>query len=179
MNAITSNEAATPPVALLPAALFVEATKRVNAWRGQCQDSFARAEAAVTDTLVALAAVPIRGDLVTLPHLIGQRYEALSSALIVGGPFDDEGAASRATLERFREYDRLRTTLCHGVGKVSLDARGRWTLILRVLTLRGGKLCHDSKALDEAEAEQVRDDLCRTSRQLCSHLGHVRYRLVK
>jgi hypothetical protein len=109
----------------IPVELFAEARARVNEWRGRCVDGLVRAEAAVTECLLAMSEVPERGGKVALPHLVGQRYAALAAAISEGGAFASEGAQLVAALGAFREYDVLRTALCHGVGRVTLDQKAQ------------------------------------------------------
>src|SRR5688572_4240247 len=102
MNAISSIET------VLPRAPFEAARDATAAWRGRCLDVFARSEAAVTETLLVLAAVDRRGTSLKLPHLVGQRYDALSSAICAGGAFADEGKAALEPLAGFRKHDAFR-----------------------------------------------------------------------
>ncbi|WAJ29069.1 hypothetical protein [Antarcticirhabdus aurantiaca] len=158
----------------LPLEPFIVATTRANEWRGRCIDVFSRTEAAVAKTLAAMSHCPHRGGQVALPHLVGQRFEALASAIASSGPFHREGACAAEALERFREHDRLRPALCHGVGHITLDGRGRWTLVLRFAAFRGGKLADELVVVTQAEADDVLDDLTRTSQVLSSRLGNLR-----
>ncbi|MGA1799347.1 hypothetical protein VH567_11270 [Sphingomonas sp. 4RDLI-65] len=153
---------------------FNQATARVNEWRGACIDAFVRAEAATTECLAVLAEVQDRGILVRLPHLVGQRLDALQAMIGPGCPFESEGRPAYAALERFREHDDFRSTLCHGVGHVTLDRRGCWTVILRVAVLRTRRLARFVQVFTEAEAEVRRSTVAAASRDLCSRLGQVR-----
>lgn len=161
----------------MPPQPFVDATCRVNEWRGRCLDSFARAEAAVTECLMALAEVKERGAAVPLPHLVGQRFEALVTAFAANGPFRAEGSCALAAVEQCRAHSRVRTMLCNGIGRVTLDRHGAWTLVLRVATLRNRRIAHDTLVLTETEAEQLRVEIARASQRLCAQLGQVRAKL--
>ncbi len=152
----------------LPREPFTTATARANDWRGRCIDVFARTEAAVTKTLATMSHCPDRGGQVTLPHLVGQRFESLAVAIAQGGPFHSEGASVAESLRRFREHDRLRAALCHG----------RWTLVLRLTAFRRRKLSDDVFAVTQVEADDVLDDLVRTSQALSTRLGSLRAALV-
>jgi hypothetical protein len=110
--------AITPFAVELPQSAFVDACRRVNEWRGRCIDALTRAEEVVTNSLIALADVPDRGLNVELPHLLGQRYEALSRAIGADGPFAAEGSVAFQSLEVFRPHSTFRCELSHGVGKV-------------------------------------------------------------
>lgn len=158
----------------LPPQPFHEATARVNEWRGACMDAFVRAEAATTECLAVLAEVPDRGILVRLPHLVGQRLDALQAMIGAGCPFETEGRAAATALERFREHDDLRSTLCHGLAQVTLDRRGCWTVVLRVAVLRTRRLARSVQVFTEADAELKRSAVAAASRDLCSRLGQVR-----
>jgi hypothetical protein len=157
---------------------FSRATDRVNAWRGRCLESFSRAESAVTETLAALSQVNGRGVNVRLPHLIGQRFEALKEAIVTGGPFEAEGGAALPALEWFHSHADRRAALCHGVGQVTLDRRERWTLLLRVTTFRAKSLSYATIAMTKDEATQTLADIRQSSQRLCANLTTVRARIV-
>jgi hypothetical protein len=162
----------------LPREPFDHARHAVNAWRGRCMDAFARAEAAVTEMLLILSGVEHRGAEVKLQHLVGQRFEGLAIALGAGGAFAAEGKAASAALGAFRVNEELRVLLCHGVGSITLDVQGRWTIVLRVLSLRGRKPARELRVFEEAEAAALASELCAASQKLCSQLGNLRARLV-
>ena len=161
----------------MPPQPFIDANARAAAWRGRCLDAFARAEAAATECLIALAEVKDRGAAVRLPHLVGQRFESLAAALAADGPFAAEGPLALAAVEQCRSHSGVRTMLCHGVGRITLDRNGKWTLVLRVATLRNRQIARDTLVLTETEAEQLRDDIARASQKLCAQLGQVRAKL--
>lgn len=173
MNAITL---AIDPS--LPAEPFARATERVNAWRGRCLDAFSRAELAVTEALAALSQAEGRGANVHLPHLIGQRFEALMEQFASGGAFEIEGGAALPELKSFRGHADLRTALCHGVGRVTLDRRERWTVVLRVTTFRTKCLSHTVTALTEDEASSILVEVRQASQRLCAKLATVRARIA-
>ena len=163
---------ARPPPAsfILPREPFDSAVRCVNEWRGRCLDAFARAECAVTQSLIALSQTPDGGQLVRLPHLVGQRFEALCTAIGQEGPFGKYADSVPQALDRFRAHDRLRTMLTHGVGEITLDAQGRWTLVLRLVSLRSGCPAQDLLAIREEEADQLREEVLRQSRSLRARL---------
>lgn len=168
MSAIGSIEAA------LLREPFVAARDAITAWRGRCLDLFARSEAAVTETLLALAAVEGRGASVKLPHLVGQRYDALASATGPGGAFEEEGKAAAGALEKFRGHDSLRTAIAHGVFTVTLDQHGRWHLMARVLALRSGRESRDVFVVDQGEAAEILSTVEKDGSRLRSALGQLR-----
>ncbi|MBD8736246.1 hypothetical protein [Sphingomonas sp. CFBP 13706] len=151
----------------------------MNEWRGACIDAFVRAEAATTECLAVLAEVEGRGILVRLPHLVGQRLDALQAMIGVGCPFEGEGRPAATALERFREHDEFRSTLCHGVGNVTLDRRGCWTVVLRVAVLRTRRLARSVQLFTENEAELRRSIVAAASRDLRSRLGQVRASILR
>ncbi|MBY8823847.1 hypothetical protein [Sphingomonas colocasiae] len=166
MNAQTKIEPALPPEP------FDAARDKVNALRGRCMDAFARAEEAVTETLLVMAETE-RGKAIRLQHLVGQRFDELNTALGEGGAFAGEGKAASATLAAFRQHDDLRAFLCHGVAKVTLDKHGRWTVVMRVLALRARKAARTHRAMEQDEVAQLADQLAKASRKLCSQLGDL------
>ncbi|MEP9401431.1 hypothetical protein [Sphingomonas sp. VNH70] len=149
------------------------ALTRANAWRGQMLHIFAKAEAAVTEALAGMAALPERGIGVRLPHLVGQRFEALADAMNSGGNFAGEGVAIRPLAMRMKDDLPLRAALAHGVGRVTIDRAGRWTMILRTTGLKAGQLTSDISVVEERDAETVRDDLQRTMQQLCDRIAKL------
>lgn len=161
----------------LPQQPFADATACVNEWRGRCLDAFARAEAAATECLMAMAEVKDRGATVRLPHLAGQRFESLAVAFAQDGAFAAEGAAALTAVDAMRARSGVRAMLCHGVGRVTLNRNGKWTLVLRLTTLRNRQIIRDVLVVTEAEAGQLRDEIGRASQTLSAKLGQVRAKL--
>lgn len=170
MNAISSSETALPRIP------FDAARDAAAAWRGRCLDVFARSEAAVSETLLVLAAIEGRGASLKLPHLVGQRYDALAHATGPDGPFADEGAAAAQAIARFRQLDGFRTQISHGVFTVTLDHQGRWHLVSRVLALRTGRASRDLFVKEQTEAAASLETLERDGSRLRSVLGQLRHR---
>ena len=81
MNAISSIDLPIEDLA------WERAIAAVNAWRGNALQYFAQAEAAVSETLLAMAAVPEKGSAVRLRRLVGHRFEDLRAAVAGDGPF--------------------------------------------------------------------------------------------
>ena len=147
----------------------------MNAWRGRCLDAFARAEAAITVCLIFLSAAETEHT-VRLPHLVGQRREALGHALAAMGTQGQDVLKAQSALTALRDHDQLRTMLCHGVGSMSLDRNGRWTVVLRLTVLRSRRTVREMLTLTEREAADRRDELVRASKMLCAQLEQVRTR---
>jgi hypothetical protein len=112
-----------------------------------------------------------RGDKVKLPHLVGQRFEALETAICADGPFGKEGAAALKDLRAFREHDALRTPLSHGLGKISVDQAGRWTLVLRMMTLKARRAERFTMVWEEEEAKILADRIHADAQRLQSRLA--------
>ncbi len=171
MNALTNIVPALPPEP------FDAARDEVNAWRGRCLDAFARAEEAVTETLLVLAETE-RGKAIRLQHLVGQRFDELNTVLGEGGAFAGESKAAANALAAFRQHDELRAFLCHGVANVTLDKHGRWTVVMRVIALRARKAARSHRAMEQGEAGQLADGLAKASQKLRSHLKRVRAKVA-
>lgn len=171
MNAIT------PIEAVLPRAPFETARDAAAAWRGRCLDIFARCEAAITETLLVLAATEGRGDSIKLPHLVGQRYDALSTAVSAAGAFAEEGKSAADAVRQFLRHDALRARLAHGTFTVTLDHRGRWHLVARVISLRTGREARDLFAIEEGKAAEVLAAIEKDGSRLRSTLGQLRQRV--
>ena len=157
---------------------FAAATKRMNEWRGRCLAIFARAELAVTKCLVAMAAVPGKGDAVRLPHLVGQRFEALAGAIAAGGPFATGGDKLQTSIDQFRGHAAFRALLSHGSCDVLLDRRGGCTFVLHMLCLRNRSAETERLFLSEAEAECLRLEISRCGNHLCSHVTRFQVQLA-
>jgi hypothetical protein len=155
------------------------AVTAVNAWRGQAIHCFAQAEAEVSETLLALACGPGGGSKVRLRRLVGQRLEDLSCAVAPEGPFGEQGRKVAATLAAFREHESLRTFLCHGPAKITVDRQGQWVVILKVLAFRSRKAERSSMTLEERDAEALLADLRTASRHLTSALQSLRAAMAR
>lgn len=171
MNAITPIETAIGDDA------WEEAIRSVNEWRGHSLHCFAQAEAAVSETLLAMATVADRGAHVKLRRLIGQRFEDLSAAIGIDGPFVAEGNKAALALARFREHEALRPMLCHATIKVALDRYAQWVILMKVLSFRGRNANRGSLALDQREAADRLAELRARSQQLVSALQSLRARI--
>lgn len=132
MNAITPIVAATDMI-------WADAYRATNEWRGNTVQRFACAEQAVSETLIVMSELKERADTIRLPHLTGQRFQALSDAIASNGPFATEGAAARDILAAFRRHEDLRPFLCHGLGRIAFDRHSRWLLVLDMLVFQAGK----------------------------------------
>lgn len=163
----------------LPSQPFDHAIYEVNEWRGRCLHAFSRAETAVTECLITLSTIKGRGDQVKLPHLIGQRFEALATVVAAGGSFEKEGRGTATALSAFREFDRYRSPLCHGLGEVTLGKGGQWTLVLRVLTLRSGRASEDTLVFKEAPAKALQKALSARASTLNSEVQKLLKSLPK
>lgn len=161
----------------LPRELFVAATAQVNEWRGRCLEAFTRGETAVTECLAVLGKVQGRGDKVKLPHLVGQRLEALSAALGTDGPFAPEGGKAAATIDLYCRHAALRNLLCHGTSKVTLDSKGRWTVVFRLVVLRGREVSRESLAITQDEAATLCTEIVAISQKVSAQLGQIRAQL--
>lgn len=162
------------PVTRPPEPQWLLAQDAVNAWRGRCLNAFARTEVAVSETLQYLAEYHERGGNIKLPHLVGQRFEALETALAPDGPFASEGKEVLNALQKFRQHDALRTPLCHGSGKITLDQAGRWTLVLRVVSFRSRRMERQVLVWEEDEAQVVARELQADAQRLCSKLERMK-----
>ncbi len=159
--------------------IHTAAITRSNAWRGQCLHIFARAETAVTEALATLATLPDRSMSVRLPHLVGQRFEALADVMELDGAFAADAAIIRPLVMELKEQMRLRAALAHGVGQVTVDRMGRWTMILRVTGLKAGQLCHDVSIVEEREGEAIRNELHHAMQRLCCRIGKLQVDLAR
>jgi len=146
----------------------------VNAWRGACLQSFAQAEAAVTEALLFLSNVDQHGPAVQLRHLVEQRFEDLAQAIGPEGGFAAEGCAAHDALVRFRTHERLRAHLAHDVARIAVERNGTWVVILRHLSIRSGNAERGTVAFEQAEAAEVLSEMKRKAQQLDAALDKLR-----
>jgi len=133
----------------------------------------------VSEALIHMAAVPGRGASILFPHPVGQRFAALGQAVGPTGSFTKEGKGVAEALTEWSGFTALRTMLCHGVSTVTVDHRGRWHIMLRLLDLRPGRSAQECMMLDETEAAErlkalhiVRQRLEGRLRTMCNTLGN-------
>ncbi len=149
-------------------------TSEVNAWRGACIQSFAQAEAAVTETLLRLSQAGERGRTVQLRHLGGQRLDDLAKVLGPQGSFAAEGQAAFEALSAFRAHEGLRMHLAHDVARVALARNGTWIVLFRHLSIRSRSAERSSSAYEQHEAADVLARLKRVTQRLDGALSGLR-----
>ena len=149
-------------------------TDSVNMWRGACIHCFTQAEAAITETLLALGEVRNTTPPIRTGNLFGQRVEALDKAIGPEGPFAQDGKAASAALASFRSIEGLRVHLAHGVGKISVDRKGKWLLVIRHTAMRSNKAELHERLIEQDGAVLLLNDLRRINQTLCSTLGNLR-----
>jgi hypothetical protein len=148
----------------------------VNAWRGLIVHRFASAEAAISDTLLMMSQLP-DNEAIRLEHLVGQRCQQLAHAISPDGPFSLIGASTVGTLTAFRDELGLRTLLCHGIARITIDQRGRWVMILDLLSFQSGKAYREQRVIDEAEARALQERISKLTQRLSSKLAEIRRKL--
>ena len=173
MNAITAIQPSEESVA------WSRALRSANAWRGEAVQCFAQTEAAVSETLLALASFKERGAGVRLRHLVGQKFQDLHDALAVGGPFAAEGTHVLSPLAEFRKHEALRPALCHGVCHVSLDRSGCWVILFKLLIFKGHGFDRPTLAFDQRDAEALLVDLQACGQKLATRLNNLRAQLAR
>lgn len=142
---------------------FHAACARLNQWRGQMVENFARCEQAVTETLAQLSACATMPEVkgVKFPHLVGQRYDRLATLLSAPAKPSEHAKVALAALARFQTHDAFRAMLCHGVTKVAVDRAGQWVAVMKL-------------TLEEDEAGTRLERLIDDRRRVCTALGQVR-----
>jgi hypothetical protein len=161
------------PIVAAGALTWAEFHESVNAWRGRCLNAFGRAEHAVSEALDRLSRDAERGHLVKLPHLVGQRFEALAAAIGEGGPFEKDSASALKALNIFRAHDALRAPLCHGLGKITVDQSSRWTVVVRMTSFRGRRIEHLTYVWEEEEAKRLADRVHADAQRLHARLAPI------
>ncbi len=146
----------------------------IDAWRGRCLNVFARAERAVTETVLLLR----EGDTkILLEPLAGQRFSALEKlAPIVPGTEAQEKGLQSALLA-WRDLDTKRPFFSHGVVTELVGRTGQWHVQLDFLAVRKGQC--EAKRLnwsgEEAAAFEVK--LHAAFKGLTNQLGQLRRRI--
>lgn len=153
---------------------FERATSEFNQWRGRMIDNFARAEQAVSETLLALVGGGGAPQGTKLPHLTGQRFAALAQVMRSLDPAPSHVAPALRALELFGRNEDLRATLCHGAQKVALDPNGRWIVSIKLMIFKPQRVSRTSTAIDETDAASFLDQLEDDRRRLTTALGQVR-----
>lgn len=149
-------------------------TSEVNAWRGACIQSFAQAEAAVTETLLLLSDAGERGRTVQLRHLGGQRLDDLARVLGPDGSFAAEGQAASEALLAFRTHEGLRVHLAHDVARIAIARNGTWIVVFRHLSIRSRSAERSSSVYDQNEAADALAGLKRSAQRLDGTLTGLR-----
>jgi hypothetical protein len=158
----------------LPLTDFDNACARLNQWRGQMIENFARCEQAVTETLALLNAASIAVKGVKFPHLVGQRYDRLEGLLTVAEPQTGHIKGARASITQFRIHDGLRAMLCHGVTKIAIDRAGEWVALLTLMKFQAGTTSITRLTLLECEGTLQLGRIIDDRRRVTSALGQVR-----
>jgi hypothetical protein len=158
--------------------LWAEAYRAINEWRGTCMYHFARAECAVTETLVALRDVADRGQSVPLKEVMGHRFQDLAQLLAPGGDFAAEGIAVSTILHDFmRIHERLRSDLAHGSSRISLERGKHWVVTFQCVAIRKGQPDRSQHSYFEADAGPLLQSLQISSQNLCRELKLLRQSL--
>lgn len=176
MNAHTSIVASEPKLD------FDVACARLNQWRGQMVENFARCEQAVTETLAALNSVgatslDVKG--VKFPHLVGQRYDRLAILLASSAQPSGHCKVALFALKRFRSHDGLRAMLCHGVTKIAVDRGGQWIALMTLMSFKASQTMIEKLALEEHEASARLEQIIDDRRRVSTALGQVRREISK
>ena len=153
---------------------FGAACARLNRWRGEMIENFARCEQAVTETIAALNMAGIEVQGAKYPHLVGQRYERLDR--ILSSPLVQSGHrnAALAAVRRFRNHDAVRAMLCHGVTKFAVDRKGEWVAVMTLMSFKAGAALTDKLALQEKEGRSLLARIVDERRGVSTALGQVR-----
>lgn len=134
-----------------------EATRRVNAWRGEVIHWFTFTELAVSKALLELT----NGK--KLARMVGPRFKTLATML--NGDHAEELSAFAPLLD-----DRI--ALCHGASKISIDRNGAWLVRLKWLEF-GSEAIARERIWDETEAAAYLLQLKERGTRLVSLLNNL------
>ncbi|NML06780.1 hypothetical protein [Sphingomonas sp. G-3-2-10] len=171
MNAQTQN------LKGLPLLDFDAACSRLNQWRGQMIENFARCEQAVTEALAALNGNGIEVKGAKLPHLVGQRYERLAAILSSVEMQSGHRKNALSSINQFRTHDAMRAMLCHGVTKIAVDRAGEWVALMTLISFKSGSTTTTKLTLQEGESGPLLEQIVDQRRRVCTALGQVRREL--
>lgn len=151
----------------------------VNSWRGSCLHHFSMVEMAVTETLLDLSTAPTRVGAFRLRQLIGQRFQDLMAAIGPDGSFHDAGHDAFIALSLYREnQEAFRALLCQGAIKSTINPHGKWTLVIRSLSVRARQSERGLVVIDQLEAQTRLASLKRDGQKLASMLGQLRKKIM-
>ncbi|MFX5517662.1 hypothetical protein ABTD52_18115, partial [Acinetobacter baumannii] len=88
--------------------------------------------------------------------------------IAANGPFGDGAAPVLKALEAFRAHDSVRAPLCHGLGKISVDQAGRWTLVVRMTSFKNRRAERTIFVWEEEEARNLADRIHADAQRLQS-----------
>lgn len=151
------------------------AVREINLWRGECMNLFARGERAVGGVLESAALV---GKVAKIRHLAGQQLSDLRELAEGTDSTDKQRKALHNALEQWQEVESQRQFLAHGVTSHSWNERGEWTLLLDIVTYRGGKSDNQRWAIKKSEAEEFLNKLSGAFNALSQQLGHLKSRFA-
>ncbi len=153
----------------------MDVAEEVSHWRGRYVEEFAMAEAAVSEAPAFLSTIASAGAGSLLPHLVGQRFEALQAVVGAGGPLASIGGRLAKALDDFREHQRYRTLLCHASSEIAVDRSNEWTVTLHLTSFRSRGVERATLHISQSEAasllERLRNARRRLDGQLCGLLA--------
>ncbi|MGP7795597.1 hypothetical protein [Sphingomonas sp. CLY1604] len=147
----------TSPVRFLddPAATASVHHVAASCWLGRFVQEFACAEAVVSEALAFLASQASCGGPSLLPHLIGQRFEALRQVVAADGPLAASGARVADILGEFDDLHRHRTFICHGSASVTADLCVGWRIEFNLVAFRKATVERETMTLTNPEAAVI------------------------
>ncbi len=159
------------PVNLRPHDL---AKAEIEAWRGRCLNTFARAEKAVTETLTK---VREREPKISLEPLAGQRLSALDKLAGEHSTTCAQKAALISALSDWRSLDVKRPFFSHGIMTELTCRTGQWHVQLDFIAIRKGVSEPQRLNWSKLEALEFEERLHTAFKAMASQLGQLRKRL--
>ena len=147
-------------------------TEIVNAWRGNCIDLFAKAEADIKATLLGIIASRKGGDC-NFPVMPGKRNDELTKALkqLLSDYTHAKNAVNK--MSDMRQLLEIRNMLCHGSFAVTWDDKGRWCAYFRNIKSIENAPRHEIMILWEYETDALASRIKKTCHDLRSALGQL------
>lgn len=152
-----------------------EALCAVAQWRGRCLNKFARAERAVGLTMEKVVETYSERK---LRHLAGQRFADLEDVARSAGGTPRQLNALGNALQQWKEIEKRRQFLAHGVVAISHNDNGAWTVLFVIVVYRSNEPIADRWAVQEGEAAEFERELGAAFEILSSQLSQFRRRLV-
>lgn len=159
---------------LKPIDSYQTARAEIDAWRGNCIDSFARGERAI---ISALRAARDSGVEVRISPMAGPRFSEIQSLILRVDATKKQRHAASAALSLWQEVEPKRAFLAHGELTTLLESQGEWHARFDLTRVKANTPVQEQWVLDRLEADKFTEQLKNSFASLTRELGSLRKRL--